>query len=277
MKPLIIAGGSDGIKYIPYEKDYEIWGITDNAIRTLKRFDVLFDPHKLSHAKKNKRLKNYYEILTTLKQPIYMRRHFKQIPSSIQYPRTEIVKKYGELFFSSFDYMMALAIHLGYKEIYIYGIDMAVQQEYLYQRPSAMYWVGIARGSGIKVTIQKDSGLNMTGMYALHNSNSSRVDALMSKVYKNKAALKDMYNNKAFTEGMIIAINNLVQVKDLNLNAALVTAIGAEKDVNGQIEKLENEIQDSLVEMSNILKCGVIIPENEVVLRAIEKGRIFKA
>jgi hypothetical protein len=50
-------------------------------------------------------------------------------------------------------------MHEGFKEIHLYGVDMAVSTEYDEQRPSCEYFIGLARGRGIKVYIPEESHL----------------------------------------------------------------------------------------------------------------------
>lgn len=62
-------------------------------------------------------------------------------------------------FNSSISYMMALAIHEGAEEIGIWGVDMADNEEYVYQKANMEYWIGRAEGAGIKVYIPEKSSL----------------------------------------------------------------------------------------------------------------------
>ena len=70
------------------------------------------------------------------------------------YPIKEVMEKFGSRYFTnSISYMIALAMYKGYSEINLYGVDMDMGTEYIYERPSVMYWIGFARGKGVKVTI----------------------------------------------------------------------------------------------------------------------------
>lgn len=92
--------------------------------------------------------------------PLYMVSRHPEFPNSITYPLDQMIAEFGtDLFHSTVDYMMALAIHEGFEEIGIWGIDMAHDTEYEHQRPSGSFWCGMARGKGIKVTIPPESAL----------------------------------------------------------------------------------------------------------------------
>ncbi len=103
-------------------------------------------------------------------KPIYMQRHYDEFPASIKWPREEInsfFAQYGgptlpqaiqpegyyanDYHSSSISEMLAHAIYLGYGEIHVYGVDMLQDEEYYYQRAGCEYYIGFARGAGIKV------------------------------------------------------------------------------------------------------------------------------
>lgn len=108
------------------------------------------------------------------KLPVYMLKHYDDIPLSVAYPFKQIFEKYGSYFTSSIAYMMALGIEKGYKEIHIYGVDMALREEFLYQRPGVEYLIGYMRGMGIKVYFPPKSMIcNNDWIYALENKPSS--------------------------------------------------------------------------------------------------------
>jgi uncharacterized protein YdbL (DUF1318 family) len=51
--------------------------------------------------------------------------------------------------------MVVHAIFEGAEEIGIYGVDLLQDEEYAYQRPGCEYWIGVARGLGIKVHVPR--------------------------------------------------------------------------------------------------------------------------
>lgn len=91
--------------------------------------------------------------------PVYMLEHFDDIPNSIAYPFEEVFKTFGNYFTSSIAYQMALGMMMGYREIHLYGVDMAYEEEYVYQRGACEYLIGLARGMGIKVYVPEKSML----------------------------------------------------------------------------------------------------------------------
>ena len=56
-------------------------------------------------------------------------------------------------------YMIALAIEEGFQEIQLYGVECNLKLEYEEQKPCLEYFIGIAKGKGIKVYIHPTSKL----------------------------------------------------------------------------------------------------------------------
>jgi hypothetical protein len=159
-----------------------------------RRVDRWFDLHKVEVWRQGKVWyqsrgtdpATYVDWLITRPQPIVMQARYPLIPLSEAYPLAAIVETFGIVpahlnltptdsrwwdwvrdrgeFSSTFAYMLALALYEGdVEEIALYGIDFAQVQtgegteEYRQQRPGAKYWVGVARGLGIPVTVARGS------------------------------------------------------------------------------------------------------------------------
>jgi hypothetical protein len=81
-------------------------------------------------------------------------------PTSITYPLDQMIAQFRrDYFHSTVDYMLALAISEGFEDIGVWGIDMAHDSEYEHQKPSGSYWIGVAEGRGIRVTLPPESAL----------------------------------------------------------------------------------------------------------------------
>jgi len=166
-----IVGSAPHRMDAPYhDSKWEIWGINDQW-RWMPRFDVLFElhhPDKFTGDGKQQRqewLKNHRGP-----QPIIMQREFEEIPKSLAYPIDEIRKLFRlnedrDLYANnSISFVMAFALgqlQAG-DEIGLWGVDMSTwlaDGEYAHQRPSCEYFIGIAKGMGIGVTIATSSDL----------------------------------------------------------------------------------------------------------------------
>lgn len=155
-----IIGYTPTRKDAPYkDKSWEIWGLNDlykfKAEDDVQRWDRWFEMHEPS-LKGNDERHSFDQRVAEFnkwKCPVYMQAKHPEVPTSIEYPLATMIEQYGNYFTNSISYMIALAIHEGAKEIGIYGVDMSTSEEYGSQRPSVEYYLGIAKGKGIKLDI----------------------------------------------------------------------------------------------------------------------------
>jgi len=137
---------------------YEIWGL-NQVNRWIPRADRWFENHREwnTHVVEGT---DYKDFLTTLPIPVYMSFPDPIIPNAIHYPIEELTKPFGDKYLTStIAQMLALAIHEGFEEIGLYGIDLVVGDEYNYQRPCAEFWLGIAHAKGINIRLPNSSAL----------------------------------------------------------------------------------------------------------------------
>ena len=153
------------------DESYEIWACNEFHILG-KRIDVLFELHSRREIENKERDKVKQEHLNWLRQakiPIMMIQHFDDIPNSVPYPKDHIMQSFGDRFLgkgqketyftNTISWQIAMAIDLGFKQIDLWGVNMANDEEYASQRPSVEYFVGLARGMGIKVFIPDESDI----------------------------------------------------------------------------------------------------------------------
>ena len=86
---------------------------------------------------------------------------YEEIPLSEAFPLEDCVKEFGLPYFTNtIGYMIAYALLKGAKEIQLFGVNQAGSHEYVEERGGVEYWIGIAMGKGVEVTINgKDSQL----------------------------------------------------------------------------------------------------------------------
>ena len=109
---------------------------------------------------------NLGEIINRVNQmgaPLIAPFKYAEIPKSEAFPIEECVKEFGYPYFSnSICYMIAYALMKGAKELEFYGVNQAGSHEYSEERGGVEYWIGVAIGRGVKVTINgKNSNLLM--------------------------------------------------------------------------------------------------------------------
>ena len=133
------------------ESGWEVWGMNAFWNTWGKYATRWFEIHPISIMRREGW--KYYSWLTTCPIPIYMKKHYANIPNSIPYPLKEVTKGFMKQFSSTFCYQLALAIHEGFKTIGIYGVDFSrgtLRERYVEWR-GILYWLGVATGRGIEI------------------------------------------------------------------------------------------------------------------------------
>ena len=92
--------------------------------------------------------------------------HERFIEGIKPFPFNKIHNLLPDYYVSSMSYMLALAIYtlagekkIDEREIGIWGVDICVDGEWVYQRANNEYFIGRAEGMGIKMTLPEDSML----------------------------------------------------------------------------------------------------------------------
>ncbi len=165
-KKVAILGYTPTRKDAPYaDKSWEIWGLNDlykfKAADDVVRWDRWFELHDETLTGNNDRhsFEQRIEEFAKWDIPVYLQKKHPAVKCSVEYPLEEAIEQFGGYYTNTISYMIALAIMEGFEEIGIYGIDMSVSEEYNAQRPSCEYYLGIAKGKGIKLTIHPAADL----------------------------------------------------------------------------------------------------------------------
>lgn len=223
-KKVAIVGCADSKKDAPFKDDeFEIWGVNNlyPLIEAHPDRYRWFEIHDITKEEKtfkrrdnplfrgqnvNEYLKDLGKWANDINCPVYMQKTWEEVPTSIVYPLKQVMEKFGNYFTNSISWMLALAIHEGFEEIHVYGVDMAVDSEYHFQRPSCEYFLGIARGMGIKVYIPDTADLlKVRHLYGF--------DEKKETAWKKKrdSILKMMRTKKAKEEQISLISNNKIQ------------------------------------------------------------------
>ena len=147
--------------------EWEIWGLNQLYIafpmmaqKATRWFQL---HHRHSYDINVGRDVGHHEWLTQVRNfPIYMQKREPDVPMSVPFPKNEFVSIFGNYFTNSISWEIATAIYEGFEEISIFGVDMAQEGEYKFERPSCEWIIGWARGAGIKVNIPEQSDLFKT-------------------------------------------------------------------------------------------------------------------
>lgn len=166
-KVAIVGKASNSQMLAPFEdSSWQIWGLS-NAYMEIPKWDVWFELHDWEYHRRINP-EHYQWLLKDHGKPVYAFEDNYHGSKAIKFPLNEVMGMFGDLFnnnpkFSywtnSPSYMMGLAILQGATHIGLWGIDMAMNDEYAYQRPSCELMIGFALAKGIRVTVPPESSL----------------------------------------------------------------------------------------------------------------------
>lgn len=199
-KKICIVGFAPGKEDAPFDDpSFEFWGVNEMYMaKDVKKIDVLFELHDYKWICEGKRYKDHIKWLQDQREiPLLMQKHFDDIPNSVPFPRREIEEEFGAYFTNTISWEIALAIKIGAEEIHIYGVNMATDIEYQSQRPSCEYYIGLARGKGIKVYLPPESDLlKAFYSYGFEDGELSYMSQRLQKMEAEQAAKRQMFDNQ---------------------------------------------------------------------------------
>jgi hypothetical protein len=229
-KKVAILGFAPHWELAPFnDKSFEIWGLND-LYNSIPRWDRWFEIHdwevyELDKIYARQDGSSHVEGLKKLNCPVYMVKHYEDIPNSIPYPIEKAIKFFNTRYFTNtISMMIALAIMEGFQEIHIYGVDMAVGSEYGEQRPSCEYFIGEAKGRGITVYIPPEADLLQTAfIYGFEDRQrtayEAKLDNLIQGMEQRKAGADQVIANQQEVShqyaGAIQAIRDIKRVRIL--------------------------------------------------------------
>lgn len=167
---LCIVGFADGHRAdAPFtDETMEFWGINRLHAVMPGRWHRWFNLHDLP--KFHGQDLEHLTWLQTFGGPVYLRPDDMgkfQIPNQVAYPKEAVLEAFPRRYFNNtISWLLALAIMMEYREIHLYGVDMAqdslVDAEYSHQRPSCEYFLGVAEARGINIVLPPGSDLLKT-------------------------------------------------------------------------------------------------------------------
>lgn len=157
---IAILGTGDGWNLFPLQSDHTVYCLND-YVRYEKYqikpdvlfiMDVLDEKPQIVSGQDN--LGDIVKRINDMGVPLVAPFKYAEIPKSEAFPLHECVREFGMPYFSNtIAYMIAYALLKGAKEIDIYGVNQASSSEYFYEKAGVEFWLGIAIGRGVKVTI----------------------------------------------------------------------------------------------------------------------------
>lgn len=159
-KVAIVGFASNTLHMVPWtDPAFEIWGMNQAYAHCQRRADRWFEMH-LPEAVPDVRDPEYLKFLQSCPIPVYMIQVYDEFPTSVRYPLEDAIQYAGrDYFMSSVAFMLALAGMEGFEEIHLYGINLAIGDEYFYEKPNCEWWIGKLEGMGVKVHVPHASSL----------------------------------------------------------------------------------------------------------------------
>lgn len=164
MKVAIVGPGSQG-DVTSYDKTWEIWGI-NSAYRTVtaNRWHRMFNLHRIAHLRRDcPQYIAWDGVFSQMnpKVPVYVVDKWGRLLANQKiFPRAELATMpRGNYHASSFDWLVAYAIHLKAEIISLHGVGFALdspREEPISARACLEYWCGYAQGKGITVWAASD-------------------------------------------------------------------------------------------------------------------------
>lgn len=187
----------------------DIWVFNGQTIMDwCPRANVVFDIHPSEDIyRRSQEDKSFGEWLKSEKGiPYYTPYPVDDCPNNVVYPVDVISEhllknftrsdKPNQYFTSGPCYAIAMAIHLGYKEIGIYGVEMENNTEYIYQRDGIGLWLGIAAGRGVKVILPEQSMIFYAPLYG-YEMDATKIDR---EAFEQRASELEQLMEKTHSE-----------------------------------------------------------------------------
>lgn len=136
MKRIALVGSApSSLSLAPFDDpSWEIWACSPGAYPHARRVEKWFELHRREPGKPWFS-PDYVKFMAGLKCPVMVAEAWPEIPNAQLLPTEDILRKFGPFYFkSSLTWMMALAVMEGATEIGFWGVDMAAQEEWIFQR-----------------------------------------------------------------------------------------------------------------------------------------------
>ena len=211
----------------------EVWSLADAFVR-LDRVDAHFELHPFQHLSAiwGREWVECLHFMQKFRGTVYVKDTVRSVPNSVVYPLAEVRQGLGlpddwKYFSSTLAYMIALAIHKGFKTIKLFGFDLAVGEEYEYQKANAEFCLGLAMGRGIKVVLPKNCPLLKGELYSLGNESGidgawvrNRLRAIDTEIEDREAALADFRSRRLEVTAIEDALYGIQGREDLHRRMA---------------------------------------------------------
>lgn len=207
MNKLAIVGAEEQTRQnAPFDDlSYDIWTFADwICYDWLKRYSAVIEIHRpkgVSGYTEHPRTPEYWQKLQTIDAPVYMYPPDRRVKSAVEYPLQEVldllgtVKEFGKDITPlncSLAYALGLGFYKGYKQIDVYGVELAVDA-YIKQKPIFTFWIGYAAGVGVELNLYCSRGLLTGSLYGIEPESdlNSRLSPYINGMQKELAEIQE--------------------------------------------------------------------------------------
>jgi hypothetical protein len=218
-KVAIIGFATNTLHLVPWQDpEFELWGMNQGAGNFQRKADRWFEMH-LPEYTADVRDPQYLDFLKNAGLPIYMIEAYDEYPCSVRYPIESALQYAGrDYFMSSVSFMLCLAAIEGFQEVHLYGINLAIGDEYFYEKPNAEWWIGLLTGRGMKIVVPNASSLlkqqHRYGYSAEARPNAMTKALLTNRMQSYRAQCEQKLNEYHIMLGAMRECDALVQVAE---------------------------------------------------------------
>ncbi len=159
-----ILGTAAGWERAPWQDaEWELWGLND-AYRLFAPDQVCtrwFELHGDTPLTRVRRPADHFDQIAKLDMPVYYLHGETPTPTAIKLDVKRLAAVGRDYFACTNAYQIALALSLGATEIALYGTPLQANREVVVERPCVAYWLGLAEGRGVKVSVHHDNSIGL--------------------------------------------------------------------------------------------------------------------
>ena len=250
MKIAIMGSAPSSLRLAPFgDPSWKIWGCSPGLFPNVPRVDAWFELHRWeppvigNPALQKPWFSPEYVLWMAKQKLVWMKDKVPEIPNSHPYPESEIRHLFGDYFFtSSIAWMLAMAIDqiitarearearnllpmdgtmsadIEPDAIALYGVDMAADEEYGYQRAGCQHFVSLAHLLDIQIIVPPESDLlRPMPMYGIWESShfaikmTARKRELTARMQQHQAQAAEHNNQAMFLRGALDDLEYMIQ------------------------------------------------------------------
>lgn len=228
-KKVALVGYAETTRHLApfFDEEWEVWGL-NQLNRWIPRADRWFEMHSEWNAGVVEGT-DYPTFLKNLPIPVYMSKLVPGIPNCVRYPKERILENLCVKYFTStIAEMLGLAIMEGFETIGLFGIDLAVDEEWSYQKPCAEFWLGVAHGRNIQLILPEQTALlKSRGMYGYNENIDIPIPTklLKDELTKYKERIEILKGQLHSVQGAAQMLETLIHMQEVWEHGGVPTSI----------------------------------------------------